>query len=159
MSYRPFIFVSLNYHEPKIAISKQVKTPLSVFASFHVICYFTVWHMMVYITLLIPSEIHVCNLLMLILLVSNYDIAIMTQNVAPRINLISTQTLELHWRYMAHILFEPKARIDAIERTWILLRWARRIFAKIGTQGFFGSLNTNLETRMADIRWWTWNWK
>ena len=54
---------------------------------------------------------------------------------------------------MAHIFFVPKARIDAIERTSILLRLARRIFGKVGTQGFFGSLNKNSEPKFGYSKW------
>ena len=46
---------------------------------------------------------------------------------------------------MAHILFMPKARIDAIGRTSILFRLARRIFAKILYQRVF---------RVAECKLW-----
>ena len=41
--------------------------------------------------------------------------------------------------YVWHSFLNPLSGVDAIERTSILLRFARRIFAKIGTQGKFGN--------------------
>ena len=55
------------------------------------------------------------------------------------------KALERYWRYMTHTFSMPEARIDAIWRTSIHLWLAQIIFTKIGTQGFFGSLNTNLQ--------------
>ena len=52
--------------------------------------------------------------------------------------------------HMVHIFFVLNVSIDAIERKSFLLRLARRIFRKIGTQGFFGSLNTNLHSKFGN---------